>query len=568
MGHLRETINRMRRFLMIAALVAGAGMAGWYGISQSRSRAANEPNWRTVAAERGSIIAAVNATGTINPTATAIVGSQVSGQVLEILADFNSNVKSGDVLARLNAEQTRARLDAARADLAQSKAMQEIQKAQVEKVRADIERSDATKADALANAQKANAILQDAEKTLARQTELSNRGIASQVVLQQAQTAVLTQRAARDQARAQQRAVEAQIHALAADLKVAETQILSSAAQTMQREAVVRQIEVDIRNSDIRSPVDGVVIQRNIELGQSVAASLQAPTLFLVAQDMTKIEIYANIDEADVGRVLTDQAVTFSVTAFPAREFAGRVKTVRLGSQTVQNVVIYTAVIEVQNVDLALKPGMTATIRILTERRENILRVSNGALRWRPAGDTSTQPPAASAAPNPFSVAPTTGGGGSGQAQGRQMLERIGRELKLDDAQKNKLEEFAREARQSIAAEGSADTPEARRGRGRQVASLIANQMRPILREDQLVLFEAWRATAGQAAVGRAGSAGVPARVYVVGADGNPSVVSVRTGATDGTNTEIVSGLEEGQKLIVGGGPKAVAGAFRPPRGI
>jgi HlyD family secretion protein len=569
----------MRRFLVIASLIIASGLAGWYGISQSRSRAANEPAWRTASVEQGSIIAAVNATGTINPTATAIVGSQVSGQVLEILADYNSNVKSGDVLARLNAEQARARLEAAQADLAQTRALHDIQKAQIEKVRADIEKSDATKADATANGQKAAAILQDAEKTLARQSQLNIRGIASEVTLQQAQTAMLTQRAARDQARAQQRSVEAQILALAADLKVAETQVLSSAAQILQREAMIRQIDYDIRNSEIRSPVDGVVIQRNIELGQTVAASLQAPTLFLVAQDLTKIEIYANIDEADVGRVQSGQPVTFSVTAFPAREFSGAVKTVRLGSQTVQNVVIYTAVVEVQNADLALKPGMTATIRILTERRENILRVSNGALRWRPAGETVNPVPATTAS-NPFSVTPTAGGtgggpgggqgsggqGSGGQGQGRQMLERLGSELKLDDAQKKQLETIARETRQSMPSEGTADTADARRSRGRQIATTIGEKLKPLLRPEQIVLYEAWIAT--RAGTTAAGSNGVPARVYVIGADGNPALVTIRTGATDGTNTEVISGLQNGQKLIVGGGTKQAATAFRPPRGL
>jgi HlyD family secretion protein len=352
----------MRRFIWIIGLFTVVAGAVWYGFGHSSSKASTEQSWRTATIERGSIIAAVNATGTINPTATAIVGSQVSGQVLEILADYNSNVKAGDILARLNAEQTRARLDGAKADFAQSNALNLIQKAQIEKVRADIERSSATKADALANGRKADAVLADAEKTLARQTELKNRGIASEVTLQQAQTLALTQRAAKDQALAQVRSVDAQIQSLAAELKVAETQVLSSQAQIAQKEAMVRQIEVDIRNSDIRSPVEGVVIQRNIELGQSVAASLQAPTLFLVAQDLTKIEIYANVDEADVGRVLSGQQVTFSVTAFPAREFQGRVKTVRLGSQSVQNVVIYTAVIEVANTDLALKPGKISCV--------------------------------------------------------------------------------------------------------------------------------------------------------------------------------------------------------------
>eukprot|EP01036_Dinobryon_divergens_P036905 gene36905-48147_t len=555
----------MRRFLWLGVICAAMAGVVWYGVGHSRSSTGNEPNWRTVSAERGSIIAAVNATGTINPTATAIVGSQVSGQVLEILADYNSNVKAGGILARLNAEQTRARLDAARADLAQTMALNEIQKAQVQKVRADIERSAATKADAFANGQKADAILADAEKTLARQSDLSGRGFASQVVLQQAQTATLTQRAARDQARAQVRSVDAQIQALAAELKVAETQVLSSQAQIMQREAMVRQIEVDIRNSEIRSPVDGVVIQRNIELGQTVAASLQAPTLFLVAQDLTKIEIYANVDEADVGRVQSGQAVTFPVTAFPARESPGRVKTVRLGSQTVQNVVIYTAVIDVGNSDLALKPGMTATLRIFTERRENILRIANGALRWRPPGEQpgAAQPPA----PNPFSVAPPqTGGGGGGQGQQRQMLERLGAELKLDDAQKKQLEEIAREARQAMQAQGSADTPEARRERGRSIAAAIGEKLKPLLRDDQIARYDAWLAERGAARA--AGANGVPGRVYVIGADGAAVMTPVRLGASDGVSTEIMSGLQDGQKAIIGGGPKQSAAAFRPPRGL
>ena len=558
----------MKRFVWITGLLCVAAGVVWYGFSHSPSSASTEQSWRTATVERGSIIAAVNATGTINPTATAIVGSQVSGQVLEILADYNSNVKAGDILARLNAEQTRAKLDGAKADLAQANALNLIQKAQVEKVRADIERSAATKADALANGRKADAVLSDAEKTLARQTELKNRGIASAVTLQQAQTAALTQRAAKDQALAQVRSVDAQIQSLAAELKVAETQVLSSQAQIAQKDAMVRQIEVDIRNSDIRSPVEGVVIQRSIELGQSVAASLQAPTLFLVAQDLTKIEIYANVDEADVGRVLSGQQVTFSVTAFPAREFHGIVKTVRLGSQSVQNVVIYTAVIDVANADLALKPGMTATLRIFTERRENILRVSNAALRWRPAGD---QPPATSAAappalPNPFSVAPPAGGGqnAGGQGQQRQMLDRLASDLKLDDGQKKQLEDIAREVRQTT--QGSMETPEGRRERGRAIAAGIADKLKPLLKGEQVARFEALQAerlaarAAGQTAVG------VPARIYLSDTEGQPVLTPIRLGATDGTNTEILTGATEGQKAIVGASAKTKSGAASGPR--
>jgi HlyD family secretion protein len=555
----------MRKTLLSIAILAGLGFAGWHFIGNQPTRAANEASWRTAAIERGSIIAAVNATGTVNPTATAIVGSQVSGQVLEILADYNSAVKAGDILARLNAEQIGARFDAAKADLAQSRAQNLIQRSQVERVRADILRLASTRADALANIKKADATLADAQKTLERQTTLSSRQIASEVALQQARLGSQTAAAARDQAIAQLRGIDAQEQALAADLRIAESQVASGEALIVQREAMARQIEVDIRNSEIRSPVDGVVIQRSIELGQTVAASLQAPTLFLVAQDLTKIEIYANIDEADVGRVLEGQPVSFSVTAFPAREFTGAVKTVRLGSQTVQNVVIYTAVIAVENADLALKPGMTATLRIFTERRENILRVSNAALRWRPPGEQPAASAATPAAPsNPFSVAPAgPAGQPGGQNMQRQMLERIAAELKLDDAQRKELEGFAREARAAAAGQGAGETPESRRERGRQVAAAIGDRLKPILTADQLPLYEAWVAERSSR---RAGSAGVPGRIYLLDADGKPVLTQVRLGATDGTNTEIVTGVAEGAKAVIGGGPRPKPG-FGPPRG-
>jgi HlyD family secretion protein len=555
----------MRRLLMLIGAAALAGGAVWYGVGQSRSSATAEIAWRTATVERGSIIAAVSATGTINPTATAIVGSQVSGQVLEILADYNSNVKAGDILARLNAEQTRAKLDGARADLAQARAQLEIQRSQIDKVRADILKLSATRADAMANVKKADATVADAQKTLERQTALNNRQIASEVVLQQARLQSQTQAAVRDQAMAQIRVVDATEQSLAAELKVSQSQMLSIDAQIAQRDAVVRQIEYDIRNSEIRSPVDGIVIQRNIELGQTVAASLQAPTLFLVAQDMTKIEIYANVDEADVGRVKDGQEVTFTVTAFPAREFSGKVKTVRLGSQTLQNVVIYTAIIEVPNTDLALKPGMTATLRIFTERRENVLRLSNAALRWRPPGEQPNATPAQPAAmPNPFSAAPPAGGppggGQGGQGQGRQMLDRIAMELKLDDQQKKDLEAISREVRQTVAAGGAADTPEARRERGRMIATQIADRLQPLMKGEQIALFETWRAE--RAGARAAGANGVPGRIYLIDAESKSVLTTVRLGATDGTNTEIISGIAEGQKAIIGGGVRAKSSGF------
>jgi HlyD family secretion protein len=178
---------------------------------------------------------------------------------------------------------------------------------------------------------------------------------------------------------------KAAIAGLAADLQVAQANLEAVKAQIEQREAAVRQIEVDLRNTDIRSPVSGVIVQRNVELGQTVAASLQAPELFRIADDLRHMEIAANIDETDVGRIKPGQRVAFTVTAYPGRTFEGRVKQVRLGSQTVQNVVIYTTIISIENPRRELLPGMTANLRVETDRRADVVRIPNAALRWRPA---------------------------------------------------------------------------------------------------------------------------------------------------------------------------------------
>ena len=166
---------------------------------------------------------------------------------------------------------------------------------------------------------------------------------------------------------------------------MAQANLAAVAAQIQQREAAVRQIEVDLQNSEIKSPVNGVVVQRNVELGATVAASLQAPILFLIADDLSRMEIAANIDETDVGRIKAGQRATFTVNAFPGRTFEGVVKQVRLGSQNVQNVVIYTTIISIENPRRELLPGMTANLRVETERRDDVVRIPNAALRWRPA---------------------------------------------------------------------------------------------------------------------------------------------------------------------------------------
>jgi HlyD family secretion protein len=466
---------RLMRRLLAGLLVIVAATAGTFYFFPQWTRAPAETSYRLAKVSEGEIVATVSATGTINPTTTVIVGSQLSGQVVELLADYNSSVTAGQVVARLNSDQIRARLDAARADLEQVRVLKLVQEAQIERVRADTEKARAAQADTEAQIARNEALLADAERMYQRQSELRKRGFAAEAAHDTARTTRDGQRANLDSAKAQLNSAKAQLVGLAADLRMAQAQLAAATAQIAQREAAVRQIEVDLRNTDIRSPVSGVVVQRQVELGQTVAASLQSPTLFLVADDLRRMEISANIDEADVGRIRPGQRATFTVSAFPGRTFEGTVKQVRLGSQTIQNVVIYTTIVSIENPHLELLPGMTATLRIETDRRDGVVQVPSAALRWRPPIPTS----------------------------------------EVSDTQVAQIQ-----------------------GRGPPRAPNGA----PTERNQAIQL----------------------GRVLVVGPDGKPQGVTVRIGATEGGTTEIVSGLEAGREVIIGGGPRTAETTTTP----
>lgn len=562
-------LGAMRRLFTVLIVVA-AGSAGLVYFFPEWTRAPAEPAYRLARLDRGPIVAAVTATGTINPTTTVIVGSQLSGQVVEILADYNSEVKADQVVARLNSDQIRARLDAARADLAQTRAMRSVQEAQIKRVLAEIERIKATEADAEAQIARNEALLADAERLVQRQQELRNRGVATEAAYSTAIAQRDAQRAQLDSARAQLASAKAQALGLQADLQVARAQLEAVSAQVLQREAAVRQIEVDLRNTEIRSPVSGIVIQRNVELGQTVAASLQAPTLFLIADDLRHMEIAANIDETDIGRVKPGQKVTFTVNAFPGRTFEGTVKQVRLGSQIVQNVVIYTTIISVENPRQELLPGMTANLRIETDLRENVLRAPNAALRWRPPGAEPLVPQA----PRGREAAGAADEQRPSGAEGRRLMAEFATALKAELAppadQQKEIDAVLAEARRQIgAAVRTEQDPDARRERMRALWTETMDRIAALLTAEQRGRFADLRERfALNRDEGRATQRG---RVYVLGADGKPQAVDVRLGATDGSMTEIISSrLEAGQEVVIGGGPQppeaASSSAMRTPR--
>ncbi len=318
------TWNRRLPWLILAG-AALAGAALW--LLSTRREA---PRFATVAVDRGDVVEVVGATGALEAVTTVQIGSQVSGTIQSLGADFNSHVKKGQVIARLDPSLFEARLGQARANLLAARANVERARSSVDDTRLKFERA---------------------------------RALGAQQLV--AQSDVDSAKAAYDGAVAQLKANEAAVS---------------------QADASVHQADVDLEHTVVSTPIDGVVITRSVDVGQTVAASFQAPVLFVIAGDLGRMRVNASVDEADVGRVQEGQAVSFHVDAYPEREFQGRVEQVRLSPTTVQNVVSYNAIVAVDNRDLLLRPGMTATVSIVVREARDVLRLPASALRFRPEG--------------------------------------------------------------------------------------------------------------------------------------------------------------------------------------
>jgi HlyD family secretion protein len=542
-----NTGYRSRRLIVLAVLVVLA--AGAVAGAQMFAQAEQPARYRFAKADIGPIVSAVSATGTVNPVVTVLVGSQLSGQIKELLADFNTPVKTGQVVARLDSDQIEARMAQAKADLLAARAALAQSHAQAERTRAEIDSAGANLANARAQGMRAEAVLKEAERDLRRKSELLGRGAATAADTDRAQTSVDTGRAEIAAARAQQDSAAAALTAAKAAMRVSEAQVAAAEAQVLQREAAIQLVQVDLEKSEIRSPIDGVVIQRSVDVGQTVAASFQAPELFKIAQDLRRIEVWASVDEGDVGRVAPGQEVTFTVNAFPGTTFRGEVLQVRLGPQTIQNVVTYTVVIAADNPDLRLLPGMTATVRIVSERRAEALRVPNAALRYRPAGT-----PGQAADPRPTGAGP------------EDFARTLVQELNLTAEQQNQLAEIMADARRQTDELRSAGLPPDQiRNRRQAIRQTTGQRIAAILTAEQQPRYLELRAAQATGAT----SSGVTGRVWVLGAGTQPQPVTVRLGIGDGAVTEIIAGaLKPGQDVIVGGGPRTSAPSFGPRLGF
>jgi len=311
---------------IVALAVVVAGVVAWRA-----TRSAPPPKYETVRVDRGRIVAQVTATGTLSALVTVQVGSQVSGRIAQLFADYNSSVKKGQLIAKIDPELFRAALDQAKANHAAAAG--------------DL---------AQAKAQAANT-----DHILDRTRNLAERKLIADQDLDTAQ----------------------------ANADAAKAAVVSAEGRLAQAAASLKQAEVNLAYTNIVSPIDGTVIARSVDVGQTVAASLQAPTIFIIAEDLKKMQVDTSVAEADIGKLRDGMEATFTVDAFPGRKFKGLVRQIRNAAQTVQNVVTYDAVVDMQNPDLALRPGMTANVTFVWAERDDVLRVPNAALRFRPPAD-------------------------------------------------------------------------------------------------------------------------------------------------------------------------------------
>ena len=375
----------MRRLILSTAIITACSGLGAWAYFHGR----HGVEYRTIPVARGNMDATISATGNPNAVVTVQVGSQVSGNIMALYVDFNSKVKAGQLIARIDPQIFQARVDAAQAAVGSARAAVYNAQANVQKSVADIANAQDNVLVAQDNTQKAHLAVVDAQSKLGRRIQLANEGVLSKEDRETAQATYDQAVSGESAAHGQGDASQAALTASKAEQQIARMQESAAQAQVKQALASLAQAQIDLDHTYIKAPVDGTVVSRQVNVGQTVAASLSAPIIFEIAQDLAKMQVDTNVDEADVGRVQVGQRATFTVDAYPNRVFRGAVTAVRQAPINVQNVVTYDVVIGVSNDDLKLFPGMTANVKILIDQRDNALKIPNAALRYRPAANAT-----------------------------------------------------------------------------------------------------------------------------------------------------------------------------------
>ncbi len=536
----------------IAVLAVGA--AGFGLISGEAGDGGTK--FRTATIDRGDVLKSVSASGQLNAVVTVEVGSEISGQISELKADFNSAVRAGQVIARIDPESLEARVEQAAAELAVAEATVATKKAALFQARANRDNARATLAAYQADVERATVNATDLEREYGRKARLRERGVVSVSVVDSAKAAYDSSVAQIRSAKARLAAHRSTVAARNASVSVAEAEIVHAGAQVQQKRAVLNIAKVNLDNTFIRSPVDGVVIGRNVDIGQTVAASLQAPTLFTIARDLRDMQVETNIDEADIGQIASGQVATFTVDSFAGRNFRGTVTQVRKQPRSVQNVVTYTVVINVDNADLRLLPGMTATVEVKVSDRKNVLRIPNTALRFTPPGEERIAAPGAApggprgpGAGGPGARGPRSGGPrGDPQARraaAQKRMNELAEFLGLSEEQKSQVRSLNRQMFQRMRAMRQA-------GGGPELRETLRKMRRDNSQKILALLNPAQQRKFRARITERRANPATPAHVWIL-EDGEPKRIRVFIGVGDGKSTEMVRGpLQEGDVVLTG----------------
>ncbi len=476
--------TRWLTILLVAGLAGGAGYYYW------QHRSAAKLDVQTVAAARADVRRVVSTSGAVRALGTVEIGSQLSGNIGELNADFSSEVKRGQVLARIEPSTFETRVREEEAGVAIAKANIALQQAGVERAAANLHK---------------------AELDLSRAQQLVTKGAASQSTVDAALAAQLGAKA---------------------DVATANAQVDNATATLEQRQATLDSARIDLERTYIRAPIDGVVIERTVEVGQTVAVSLSAPKLFTIAQDLAHVQIEAQVDEADIGQVTSDNAVSFTVDAYPDVTFVGKVEQIRLAPVSLQNVVTYTVVIDADNPLGRLLPGMTANVEIVTGEHKQVVVVPNEALHFQPHG--------------PAQAALVQDGMSTGVLQlgdrGARMLERLKTQLELSEAEMAKIRTALEAELAVIRNAGPPGSAPATDDAREQARMRIAKVLRAVLPPDKYKKYEEMQRQRPNG----------PRRVTLWSYENGALVPrEVRLGLADQSVTEVADGLPEGAAVVV-----------------
>lgn len=485
-----------RSFVIKATIVATIAMAAVWSFNQANNEtSAVSSAYEVKPTDVGNITRSVSASGSVRPMITVEIGSQLSGQIDALYVDYNDEVEAGALLARIDPQSFETGVKQANAQLAVALASVDVQKAKIDR---------------------AMAVLEEAERQVARQQELRSQETVSESAL--------------DAAVSYHKTAQADLASAKASLKNAE-------ATVAQRQASLDQANIDLSRTEIRSPINGTVIERSVDVGQTVAASLAAPTLFELAQDLSEIQVEADVDEADIGHVKSSNRVEFSVDAYPDRTFAGQVKQIRLAPNETANVVTYAVIITAQNKDRALLPGMTANVEIFTGEKPDVVRIDNSALKFRPSERVDTL------------------AAGRAQRSGpRQLLARLAENLELTEEQLSDLQRSLGAVRAQGANRGGGGSPmgmgtarnenrtQDRVQMRQQMAALLEAALREVLTQEQWARYQVLKEEQADAR---------RALVWVLSEDNTLQPVRIVLGLSDDDNTEVIRGLEAGARVVV-----------------